>query len=332
MFKHMKIGMRLWLLVLVAITALIFTAAQSLLNLRHSMLEDRQTKTRHVVETAYGVMSYYGALSATQKISPEEARTQAINILRSMRYEEKEYFWVNTLEPRMVMHPMKPELDGKDLSGLKDPNGKLIFVEFANTAKHGGGFVDYFWPKPGSDKPVAKISYVKQYEPWGLVIGSGIYLDDVDSAFMREVLKLGGFAGGALLIIGFSAWVIARSITRPLNLAMDAANKIAAGDLSANIQVDSKDETGQLLVAMKNMNDTLKGLMTDTDVLVKAAAVGDLNTRADASKYQGDFRKLVQGVNDTVTNIAEPMKVTSDYINQIAKGVIPAQITTAYQG
>ncbi|HEX5363346.1 MAG TPA: methyl-accepting chemotaxis protein, partial [Gallionella sp.] len=109
-------------------------------------------------------------------------------------------------------------------------------------------------------------------------------------------------------------------------------NKIAAGDLSANIQVDSKDETGQLLVAMKNMNDTLKGLMTDTDVLVKAAAVGDLNTRADASKYQGDFRKLVQGVNDTVTNIAEPMKVTSDYIDQIARGVIPAQITTAYQG
>lgn len=158
MFKNIKIGTRLWLLVSVAIAALLLTAGQALLNLRHSMLEDRQTKTRHVVEAAYGVLEYYGGLAAAQKISPEEARAQAMNILRGMRYEEKEYFWVNTLEPRMVMHPMKPELDGQDLSNLKDPNGKHIFVEFANTAKHGGGFVDYFWPKPGADKPVAKVS------------------------------------------------------------------------------------------------------------------------------------------------------------------------------
>jgi methyl-accepting chemotaxis protein len=258
MFKNLKIGARLWLLVWVAMAALILTAGQALFGLRHSMLEDRQIKTRHVVETAQGVIAYYGALAATQKLSSEEAKSQAMSVLRGMRYDEKEYFWINTLTPKMVMHPIKPELDGKDLSEVKDPNGKRIFVEFANTAQHGGGgFVEYLWPKAGSDKPVAKISFVKLYEPWGWVIGSGIYLDDVDRAFMSEVIKFSGFVAIALLVIGFVAWVISRSITRPLAEAVSVANALAEGDLTVKINVASKDEIGMLLAAMKNMTEKL---------------------------------------------------------------------------
>ncbi|MDD2760569.1 MAG: methyl-accepting chemotaxis protein [Methylomonas sp.] len=143
------------------------------------------------------------------------------------------------------------------------------------------------------------------------------------------MLTLGGMA--IVMGIGIAFWVT-RSITGPLNVSMDTAKKIAAGDLSSDIRVDSTDETGQLLAAMKAMTDTLKGVLADTDILIKAAAVGELDTRADAGKYQGDFRKLVQGVNDTITNIAEPLKVTSGYVDQIAKGVIPANITTDYKG
>ena len=76
----------------------------------------------------------------------------------------------------------------------------------------------------------------------------------------------------------------------------------------------------------------IKAVLADTDVLIRAVAGGQLDVRADASKHQGDFRKLVQGVNDTVTNIAEPLKVTSGYVDQIAKGIIPAIITTDYKG
>jgi methyl-accepting chemotaxis protein len=136
----------------------------------------------------------------------------------------------------------------------------------------------------------------------------------------------------ALTLMGF---LIVRNLMRALGgepaQAAEIANKIAAGDLSSRFDIKAGD-TSSLMFAMKAMNETLERLMVDTDVLVKAAAVGDLNTRADANKFQGDFRKLVQGVNDTVTNIAEPMKVTSNYIDQIAKGIIPAQITTDYKG
>ncbi len=139
----------------------------------------------------------------------------------------------------------------------------------------------------------------------------------------------------ALIVSALLTTFVTRTLLRQLGGEPDEAaaiaNRIAAGDLSSKIELKAGDSSS-LMAAMKSMNDTLKALLADTNILIQAAAVGDLDTRADASKHQGDFKKLVQGVNDTVKNIAEPMKVTSNYIDQIARGVIPAQITTAYQG
>jgi len=203
MFKQMKIGLYLWLLVAAVITALLLMGGKGLLIFRQTMLHDRQNTTRNVVETAYGVVAHYGALATERKLGAEEARSQALAVLRGLRYQDGEYFWVNTLEPRMVMHPIMPEMEGQDLSDYRDPHGKLVFVESAKTAQRGGaGFVDYAWPKPGSDQPVAKVSYVKLYEPWGWVIGSGVYLDDVERAFESELIRFSGFALVALLMIG----------------------------------------------------------------------------------------------------------------------------------
>ncbi|MDO8208611.1 MAG: cache domain-containing protein [Gallionella sp.] len=311
MFKNMKIGVRLWLLVLVAITALILATGQALLNLRHTMLEDRQVKTRHVVEIAHGVIVHYGTLAAAQKLSPEEAQSQALATLRGLRYEGKEYFWVNSLEPRMLMHPVKPELEGKDLSGMKDPNGKLIFVEFANVAKRSGaGFVDYYWAKQGSDKPVAKISYVKLYEPWGWVIGSGIYLDDIDSAFMSEVVNFSGFVAVALLMIGLAAWVITRSITRPLNQAVSVANSLAGGDLTVKIEATSRDETGQLLSAMGNMAGKLSQI------------IGEVRSSADAlSSSSEEISATAQSLSQASSEQAASVEETSASVEQMSASI-----------
>ncbi len=111
---------------------------------------------------------------------------QKENIARyvgGLRYgpENKDYFWINDMYPKMVMHPYKPELNGKDLSGSKDPNGKRLFVEFAKVCREQGeGFVDYYWPKYGADKPQPKLSFVKLFKEWGWVVGTGMYIDDID--------------------------------------------------------------------------------------------------------------------------------------------------------
>jgi methyl-accepting chemotaxis protein len=118
-----------------------------------------------------------------------------------MRYDKVEYFWINDLDDLMVMHPIKPEMNGKKLDKLKDKNGKLLFLEF-NTmvTKNGAGFVDYLWPKPGAEEGVPKISYVMGFKPWGWVIGSGIYIDDVEAKFREDaiVLVLWGLGSAAL--------------------------------------------------------------------------------------------------------------------------------------
>jgi methyl-accepting chemotaxis protein len=124
-------------------------------------------------------------------ILPKDQLQQRIKkIISDTRYDKSGYFWINDLDAKIVDHPIKPRLNGKDLSNFKDKGGKKIFVEFAKVSKQkGDGFVDYVWPKPGFEKPQDKISYVKLFKPYGWVIGTGSYVDDVTSQVQKEALK-----------------------------------------------------------------------------------------------------------------------------------------------
>jgi methyl-accepting chemotaxis protein len=154
---------------------------------RSGLLSERVAKTKNLVEVPYSLIVEQHRLEAEGKISRQEAQKRAIEAIRAMRYDGTNYFWINDMHPTMVMHPTKPELDGKDLSDFKDPSGRAIFVEFASVARTPkGDFVSYLWPKPGSDKPVQKLSFVKGFEPWGWVIGTGIYVEDVDAAWRKS--------------------------------------------------------------------------------------------------------------------------------------------------
>jgi methyl-accepting chemotaxis protein len=133
---------------------------------RSVVLEERQLGVRQTVEGAHSVIVHFHSLAAAGKMPEDEAKQRALAAVRSMRYSGTEYFWINDMQPRMVMHAVRPELEGKDLSDNKDPTGQRLFVEFVKTVKaSGAGFVMYLWPKPGSDKPVQKVSSVKGFEP-----------------------------------------------------------------------------------------------------------------------------------------------------------------------
>lgn len=180
--KGISVKKKFWAIMVLAAIGMTITVMVSLLALKGNLLDDRKVKTRHVVESAYSILEYFNDQAVSGLISQEVAQQSAKKTIESLRYEEKDYFWINDMQPVMVMHPIKPELNGKGLSGFKDPSGKKIFVAFVDEVKkNGSGFVDYLWAKPGFDEPVAKISYVKGFKPWGWVIGSGIYIDDVNT-------------------------------------------------------------------------------------------------------------------------------------------------------
>ncbi|MFH0784159.1 MAG: diguanylate cyclase [Pseudomonadota bacterium] len=230
-----------------------------------NMLEGKKEGVKNVVDVAFSEFQEYQVLIKNGIITQEEAQKQLAQRIRGLRYQENDYFWINDVNLIMIMHPMKPELDGVDLTDNKDPNGKFLFREFVAVCKaHGAGFVDYMWPKPGEEKPVSKISYVRLYEPWGWIIGSGIYVDDVQSDVNRlRLFMLAGTAIFTILTISF-AIVVGTGITRPLKKVIEGLQDIASGKghaaLTKRITITSIDEIGLLSSEFNRLMESINNL------------------------------------------------------------------------
>ena len=161
------------------------------------------------------------------------------------------------------------------------------------------------------------------------VVKSGILAKNtIDSANRFAII---GSILTLILLIG-CAFLIVRSITKPLKVAVEAADKISRGDVGFNIEFDSKDEIGDLLSGIRKITANIKKMIDDTGILSNAAVQGKLAVRADASKHEGDFKKIVQGVNDTLDAVIGPLNVAAEYVDRIAKGDIPNKITDSYNG
>ncbi|MBF0284194.1 MAG: cache domain-containing protein [Magnetococcales bacterium] len=263
--RHLILGLgvkaRIWSLIGLAVVLMAFQLSLILLEEKGDMMEFRQLKTRHLVESAHSLLGHYHEKEKKGELSAKEAQAAAMQAVKSLRYQEKEYFWINDMHPKMVMHPFKPELDGKDLSQSKDPAGKFLFIEFVKTVKEkGGGFVDYLWPMPGRDKPVPKISYVKGFEPWGWVIGSGIYVDEVERIFWEKARFDMAELALILVVLGVMGWWMARSITRPLEGVSSALAALTEGKLTHRIPLTGwRDEIQRIAGMVNRMAESLAG-------------------------------------------------------------------------
>ncbi|MBU4567245.1 MAG: cache domain-containing protein [Desulfarculus sp.] len=168
------------------LTLLLFSAALFaviLPSVETAFMDRKREMIRELTQSAWDVLAYYHAQEAKGLITREQAQQKAKQQLRAMRYgsEGKDYFWVNDLEPRMVMHPYRPDLEGKNVADFRDPHGKRLFSEVVKVVKATGqGYVDYMWQwKDDPAHVVPKVSFVKEFAPWGWVVGTGIYVEDV---------------------------------------------------------------------------------------------------------------------------------------------------------
>ncbi len=245
MLRKMRLSTRIMLLGALIVICFSLVFAWMIPKVRKNMYDSKYMETKHVVETAWGIIDYYAKQTKAAKgMAVEEAKARAKEAVKNLRYAGDEYFFIMDLAVRVVMHPIKPELDGKDMSEAKDPKGKRLFWEIVEVAKKSGeGFVDYMWPKAGGTEPVPKISYVKLYPEWGWIVGSGLYVDDVEkelAQILYVILGIGGivFAGGLLL-----SYFMARSISRPINHAIEGLTEGAEQVASASSQVSSASQT-----------------------------------------------------------------------------------------
>ena len=262
-FLSLTVSRKLWLLVAGTIVGIALLTTTFLLSERGLIMAEREDAIRQQIETAYSEVAHYESLAAKGAMPVDEAKAKALEAVRAMRFGDGNYYFMFDTNLRMLMQPIKPEMEGKDLSENKDPAGKRLFVEIANVVKaQGAGFVPYMWPKPGQQEALPKISYSKLFAPWGWIIGSGVWVDTVESVFLHRLAMFS--LGAAVLVAVLTAFsiLIARSITRPLARAVAIAKTVAAGDLSTHIEpVASKDETGDLLRALREMHDSLERIV-----------------------------------------------------------------------
>ncbi len=148
-----------------------------------NLLNRKREMIRELTNSAWSILSEYNRAAEQGLLSETEARNAARSQVRALRYgpEAKDYFWITDTVPRMIMHPYRSDLDGQDLSNFSDPNGVRLFVEFVRAVEHDDhGYVGYVWQwKDDPERIVPKESYVRIFRPWGWIIGTGLYLEDV---------------------------------------------------------------------------------------------------------------------------------------------------------
>ena len=277
------------------------------------VLKERQAGVRQAVETAYGVLEFYQSQVLNNQMSLSDAQQRAKSAVRGMRYGEGEYFWLQDMTPKMIMHPINPALDSTDISDNRDPKGKRLFLDMVDTVqKNGAGFELYMWSRPGNGVPVQKISYVKGFTPWGWIIGSGVYLDTVTAAVWQQAkyaLLIAIVISAVLLATGL---VIARSVARPIKQAVTIAQQVALGNLTSTINVTTKDETGQLMQALKDMNATLVQIVGDVqrgaNNIVTASseiAAGNLDLSSRTEEQAGSLEQTASAMEQLTVTVKQ---------------------------
>ena len=187
--------------------------------IRNNSMERKKEMIKELTTTAWNILAKYHNDELQGILTREQAQQEVIEQVKNMHYgqESKDYFWINDKTPRMIIHPYRSDLNGKDLSNYKDLDGKKVFIEIIKAvSESGSGFVNYKWQEnDNSSLIIPKISYVKEFAPWGWIIGTGVYMEDIETE-ISQLIRNG--VAAAIVICTFNVliliWIITASYTK----------------------------------------------------------------------------------------------------------------------
>lgn len=313
--------------IIVALITLLFVLLTAVVLNRHyeALKQKSYDENQHLVEVVHTMLSSFAARTDVDEAT---AKQQALEAVKALRYDGSNYFWIQDQTPSMVMHPIKPALDGQDLRTFKDGNGKAFFIEMAQKVKSKGeGFVDYVWPLPGEETPTDKISYVKEFKPWGWTVGSGIYLTNLEKEFahLRNVITV--FCLVSIVLVVVLVYVIGGSIVKPVQEVSERMKDISQGegDLTRSLPETGQDEVTRLARYFneytKKMRHSLLGIRENINSLTQQAELVETSSKNSNAQAQTQ--------NENMLQVAAAMEEMTTQINEVSNNADSAEKSTS---
>ena len=316
----MTVGRKIYALIVLSFIGLVGISILGSRELESGLTQQKQIELRHLTELALGILKEEHAAAQKGDMLVADAQKRAMARVAALRYGNNDYFWINDMLPRMVMHPMRPEMNGNDLSTYKDPNGKFLFVDFVNVVKKdGAGFVPYEWPKPGFDRPQPKLSYVVGFAPWNWIIGTGVYIDDLNAQTWASTQR-SLIAAALVLLFALTVSVfVARGITGPLRHMTVAMKDLAGGKLDVEVPgIGRRDEVGEMAEAVQVFKSNAVARQ-ELEIEQKETETRAISRRkADMNKLADDFEGAVGQIIETVSSASTELEVSAGTLTATA--------------
>ena len=324
--QKMTLNRRLGSMIAVLWAGLILIGVAGVWQSHASMIDERKDRLVALVQEAMSVAQHYYDAAQQHQMSEEDAKKQALQAIGILRYSADGYYSINDSQAVMLMHPIKPQLVGKNLADFTDPAGNHLFRDIVNASRQEhGGFIHYLWSKPGSETPVSKLSYGLRFAPWDWDIVTGMYMDDVNAAFVSNLVRwaivigvLGALATVAMMLLLRS---VRRGLGGDLEVAVTTTQRIANGDLTMRIPVRHDDETS-LMAALAQMQaglaDAVSRVRAGTEnINVGASEIAAGNTDL-SQRTEQQAAALVQTAS-SMDQMTSNVKMNADSASQAAK-------------
>ncbi len=322
-FRNLSVNIKINSIVIIALIALAFVSIVSILDEKSSIMHDKQEKVRESVQTVTSLVNSYIEKEKKGELTQQQAQSEALNALNKIRYADGNYFFVMDEKVNLIMHPTKPTLNGKNVADMKDPNGVALFIEMANIAKaKGEGFLEYSWSKPDKDPKLSfkKLSYVKKANDWGWIIGTGIYIDDINKTIITIISKLGLI----ILVISIGFWIFASLIRKDIKSALDnfklSMASVANGQSIKKSQNLRQDEFGEMEVSLVQMSEMLaqaheQERLNEEKNKIEARKLLEDNVK----QFEGKISPILNSFSNSTLELTRTSENMSKMINEVSE-------------
>ena len=261
LLEKLSVKGRLGVAGVIVFLGLLFLSGYTLLQLRSEAIAAHSTRIKHVVEISQGIVANFQKLEADKKLTREEAQAQAKEALRSLRFNKDDYYFLYDFEGRALMVAGNPKIEGQVLLGQTDKKGFKMWDAIVAAGKAGSGYIDYWFPRANATEPSPKRGYVIGIPEWQWIVGTGVYVDDVDAEVGREAIRYLSISLIILAVVGAASMLVARSILHQLGgepgEAIDLMSRAAEGDLTVEVTSQAKgsilDSAARMLASIRSM-------------------------------------------------------------------------------